>query len=78
MPQIGQFTRTADGYSGRIRSLSFDCALTFVTAENADSENAPAYRVHLGDEGRGQRHGGHSDSAVSLAVCRLHRKGRGP
>ena len=50
MPQIGQFTRTQNGYSGRMHSLSFDCALTFVASENADSENAPAYRVHLGDE----------------------------
>ncbi len=41
-----------DGYIGPLRTLSFDCELTFVTADNADSENAPAYRVHLGDETR--------------------------
>ena len=42
MPQIGQFTRTPGGYSGRLRTLWFDCELTFVTADNADSDNAPA------------------------------------
>ncbi|MBQ8104041.1 MULTISPECIES: DUF736 domain-containing protein [unclassified Afipia] len=50
MAQIGQFTRTPSGYSGHIRTLSLDLDLTFVPAENADVENAPAYRIHLGDE----------------------------
>ena len=63
MPQIGQFTRTPTGYIGRIRSLSFDCELTFVSVDSPDSENAPAYRVHLGDEdgpevGAGWKHTG--------------------
>jgi len=50
MAQIGQFTRTPSGYSGHIRTLSLDLDLTFVPAENANVENAPAYRIHLGDE----------------------------
>lgn len=50
MPQIGEFTRTKSGYSGRIRTLSLDLELTVVPAEPSDAENAPDYRVHLRDE----------------------------
>jgi len=50
MPQIGQFTRTKSGYSGRVRTLSLDIELTVVPAEPSDAENAPDYRVHLGGE----------------------------
>ncbi len=50
MPQIGQFTRTKSGYSGHVRTLSLDAALSLVPAEPSDAENAPDYRVHLGDE----------------------------
>ena len=50
MAQIGQFTRTPSGYSGHVRTLTLDAELTFVPAENAEAENAPAYRIHLGDE----------------------------
>ncbi len=63
MAQIGQFTRTPSGYSGRVRTLSFDVELTFVPAENVEAENAPAYRIHLGDDngpevGAGWKHSG--------------------
>jgi uncharacterized protein (DUF736 family) len=50
MPQIGEFTRTKSGYSGRIRTLSLDIELTVVPAELSDAENAPDYRIHLRDE----------------------------
>jgi len=50
MPQIGQFTRTPSGYSGQLRTLSLDLELTFVPTDTVDSEKAPAYRIHLGDE----------------------------
>jgi uncharacterized protein (DUF736 family) len=50
MPQIGEFTRTKSGYSGRLRTLSLDVELTLVHAEPSDTENAPDYRIHLGDE----------------------------
>ncbi len=50
MAQIGQFTRTPSGYSGQLRTLSLDLELTFVPTDNAESEKAPAYRIHLGDE----------------------------
>ena len=50
MAQIGQFTRTQSGYVGRVRTLSLDLALVFVPADKADIENAPDYRIRLGDE----------------------------
>jgi uncharacterized protein (DUF736 family) len=49
MSQIGFFTRTADGFAGRVRTLSLDAELTFVPAENNGAEHAPDYRIHLGD-----------------------------
>ena len=50
MPQIGQFTRTKSGYSGNIRTLTLDIALSLVPAEPSDAENTPDFRVHLGDD----------------------------
>lgn len=49
MSQIGSFTRTADGFAGRVRILLLDAELTFVPAEHNGTENAPDYRIHLGD-----------------------------
>lgn len=49
MPQIGTFRRTSSGFAGRIRTLSFDTEFAIVPAEPTDVENAPDYRVHLGD-----------------------------
>ena len=49
MPQIGQFTRDETGFTGRIQTLTLDCELAIVPAENSDAENAPDHRVHLGD-----------------------------
>ncbi len=49
MAQIGQFTRSKSGYSGHIRTLSVDAELVLVPADHSDSENAPDYRIHLGD-----------------------------
>ncbi|WP_283179949.1 DUF736 domain-containing protein [Gemmobacter sp. 24YEA27] len=65
MAQIGQFTRTASGYSGQVRTLSLDVELTFVPTDNPDTEKAPAYRIHLRDEdgpevGAGWKHTGES------------------
>lgn len=50
MPQIGIFTRTPGGFSGRIRTLSFDTEFAIVAIDPGDTENAPDYRVHLGGE----------------------------
>ena len=49
MAQIGQFTRDKSGFTGRIQTLSFTHDLSLVPAESSDAENAPDYRVHLGD-----------------------------
>ncbi len=45
MPQIGEFTRTKNGYAGHIRTLSLDAEIVLVPAEHTDAENAPDYRV---------------------------------
>jgi uncharacterized protein (DUF736 family) len=49
MAQIGQFTRGKSGFKGRIHTLTVDCDLTLVPAESSDAENAPDYRIQLGD-----------------------------
>ena len=49
MAQIGTFSRTSGGYSGHLRTLTLDVELTLVPADHADAENAPDYRIHLGD-----------------------------
>ena len=53
MTLIGEFTRTKSGFGGRIRTLALDAALVLVPAEHSDAENAPDYRVHLGDDADG-------------------------
>ena len=53
MAHIGIFTRTADGYSGHLRTLTLDIDLTLVPAEHADAENAPDYRIHRGTDADG-------------------------
>ncbi len=50
MPQIGEFTRTKNGYAGRIRTLSLDVEIVLIPAEHSDAENAPDYRVHHGND----------------------------
>ena len=50
MTQIGHFTRTADGYSGRLKTLTLDVELTLVPVDHSDAENAPDYRIHRDEE----------------------------
>lgn len=50
MAQIGQFTRTERGFEGHLKALGLDAELTLVPAEPSESQNAPDYRVLLGDE----------------------------
>lgn len=50
MAQIGQFTRTKTGFSGRVRTLTLDIELVIVPADHSDAENAPDFRVHIGDD----------------------------
>lgn len=47
MSQIGTFTRTADGFFGRIRTLTLNAEVTILPADNTDAENAPEHRVFL-------------------------------
>ena len=49
MAQIGQFTRDKSSFTGRIQTLFFDREISLVPAESSDAENAPEYRIHLGD-----------------------------
>ena len=46
------FEPTANGYAGRVRLFGIDEAITLVETEPSDADNAPAYRIHLDDEGR--------------------------
>ena len=50
MAQIGQFTRTETGFTGRLHTLILYREVTLVPATPSDSENAPDYRVHHGDD----------------------------
>ncbi|MBN9306954.1 MAG: hypothetical protein BGO82_05375 [Devosia sp. 67-54] len=50
MAQIGQFTRTQTGYSGRVRTLSLDLAVVLLPVDSTDVENAPDYRIRVSDE----------------------------
>jgi uncharacterized protein (DUF736 family) len=50
MAQIGTFKRTKTGFSGHIRTLALDAKLILVPVAKSDVENAPDYRVHLGDD----------------------------
>ncbi|NTA50677.1 DUF736 domain-containing protein [Agrobacterium tumefaciens] len=63
MTQIGQFNRTKTGFEGEFRALGIKEDISLVPAEHSDSENAPDYRVLLGDEegldiGAGWKHVG--------------------
>src|SRR3546814_10687408 len=50
MTQIGQFAATEDGFAGRLRTVTLDTALTLVPAQSSDTENAPDFRVMMGEE----------------------------
>eukprot|EP01039_Chlorochromonas_danica_P018747 gene18747-biopygen11300 len=50
MARIGVFTTTANGYSGRLKTLTLDVELTLVPADAGDGETAPNYRIYRGAE----------------------------
>ena len=50
MPQIGTFTKTKTGFSGRLRTLALDVELTIRPAEKSDAENAPDYRIFAAED----------------------------
>jgi uncharacterized protein (DUF736 family) len=49
MAQIGTFKWTKTGIRGRIRSLALNAELILVPVDKSDAENAPDYRIHIGD-----------------------------
>lgn len=53
MPQIGEFTRSASGFTGRIKTLTLDAEIVLVAVDPAGVENAPDHRVHLGADADG-------------------------
>lgn len=50
MAQIGHFVRTQLSYAGRVRTLSLNLPLVFVPSDHSDAEQAPDYRIRVGDE----------------------------
>lgn len=75
MPLIGQFTRTRNGFSGHVRTLSIDVDVVLVPAEHSETENAPDYRVHAGQDDAGpeigaawKRTGDKAGDYVSLLI----------
>jgi uncharacterized protein (DUF736 family) len=53
MSLIGQFSRTRSGYAGHVHTLSLDIKVVLVPAEHSDAENAPDYRIHVGEDDAG-------------------------
>jgi len=49
MAQVGTFKRTKTGISGRLRTLALNAELVLIPVDKRDAENAPDYRIHLGD-----------------------------
>jgi uncharacterized protein (DUF736 family) len=47
--QIGNFRKTRHGFEGRVHTLGLDLPFVIVPAESSDSENAPDWRIHLGE-----------------------------
>ncbi len=75
MGQIGSFTRTSDGYTGHLRTLSLDVELTLIPVEDTDAKNTPDYRIHLGSDANGlevgaawKRKGEKAGDYVSLLI----------
>ena len=48
--RIGTFTAADGGFAGHITTLTLDIDLVLVPAEASDSENAPDFRVIVGEE----------------------------
>jgi uncharacterized protein (DUF736 family) len=50
MTQIGRFIRTKSGFSDAIRTLSLDAQIVLIPSDHSGAENAPDYRILLGDD----------------------------
>jgi len=75
MARIGVFTTTANGYSGRLKTLTLDVELTLVPADAGDGETAPDYRIYRGakpdgpEVGAGWKHTGkNAGNFISLLI----------
>ena len=55
MAIIGTFTRTADGFSGSLKTLTLNSKLQFVPETNKSSDSAPDYRNAPSPEPRKQQ-----------------------
>ena len=49
MSQIGLFTRETTGFVGRIQTFTLVCEVTLVPIEQSGAENAPDFRLHVGN-----------------------------
>ena len=49
MTYIGTFAATRDGFEGHLQTLTLDARLTLLPAEPSEAENAPDYRIMVGD-----------------------------
>lgn len=54
---IGSFQKIGPNYAGRIYTLGIDLALVIVPAEPSDADNAPDWRVHIGENAAGPEAG---------------------
>lgn len=72
---IGSFQETAPGYSGHLATLTLDAMLVIVPALPNDAEDAPDWRVLLGDADSGievgagwNRSGERAGSYIALQI----------
>ena len=49
MAQIGSFIRTQSGFSGRVFTPLLDMEIVLAPLDPGETENAPDFRIHLGD-----------------------------
>lgn len=72
MTQIGTFTRTSDGFAGRIQTLMLQSdVIIIVPAIATETDNAPNYRVIAGDVEIGagwKRRGDKAGDYVALLI----------
>lgn len=72
---IGSFQENANGFSGHLSTLTLDAMLAIVPAQDSSAENAPDWRVLLGDADSGtevgagwSRTGERAGSYVALQI----------
>ncbi len=75
MAQIGTFMRSANGYTGQIKTLTLDIELSLIATDETEVANAPDYRIYLGTNDDGpeigagwKRKGDKAGDYVSLLI----------